>query len=98
MARLKTKKTEIPETRAGFLSELAASLNPAAGAPRKHAGLPTRSAIIVLMALLLVLFLPFARRAFHIDDPMFIWSAKQIQNSPGNPYGFAVNWYGYGMP
>jgi 4-amino-4-deoxy-L-arabinose transferase-like glycosyltransferase len=41
---------------------------------------------------------PFLAKPFNIDDPLFIWVAKQIQLHPGNPYGFAVNWYDTAMP
>ena len=37
---------------------------------------------------------PFLAKPFNIDDPLFIWTARQIQAHPGNPYGFTVNWYG----
>ncbi len=36
---------------------------------------------------------PFLNKAFHIDDPLFLWMAQQIAHHPGNPYGFVVNWY-----
>jgi 4-amino-4-deoxy-L-arabinose transferase-like glycosyltransferase len=35
---------------------------------------------------------PFANKAFHMDDPMYIWAAKHIQNNPVDFYGFTVNW------
>jgi 4-amino-4-deoxy-L-arabinose transferase-like glycosyltransferase len=38
---------------------------------------------------------PFLTKPFNVDDPLFLWAAKQIQLHPGNPYGFNVNWYGY---
>ena len=41
---------------------------------------------------------PFLAKSFNMDDPLFIWAAKQIQSHPGNPYGFEVNWYGTAMP
>src|SRR5690348_379808 len=47
-----------------------------------------------LAAAAIVLLLPFAGKAVHIDDPLFIWSAKQIVAHPFDPYGFSVNWYG----
>ena len=54
---------------------------------------------LVLLACLTALYLaPFLGKAFHIDDPLFLWAAKQIQADPGNPYGFSVNWYGIMMP
>ena len=37
---------------------------------------------------------PFVAKPFNIDDPLFIWTARQIQAHPADPYGFDVNWYG----
>jgi 4-amino-4-deoxy-L-arabinose transferase-like glycosyltransferase len=42
--------------------------------------------------------LPFSGKAFHLDDPLFIWAAQQITKHPFNPYGFEVVWYAYRMP
>jgi hypothetical protein len=36
--------------------------------------------------------LPFAGKAFHIDDPLFVWVARHIVEHPLDPYGFSVNW------
>jgi 4-amino-4-deoxy-L-arabinose transferase-like glycosyltransferase len=36
---------------------------------------------------------PFLSKPFNMDDPLFVWTAKQIQAHPGDPYGFDVNWY-----
>jgi hypothetical protein len=41
---------------------------------------------------------PFLAKPFNIDDPLFIWTAHQIQLHPGDPYGFDVNWYGTVSP
>ena len=49
--------------------------------------------LIVLAALV-----PFLGKPFNIDEPLFLWTARQIQAHPGNPYGFNVNWYGAAMP
>jgi 4-amino-4-deoxy-L-arabinose transferase-like glycosyltransferase len=38
--------------------------------------------------------LPFLAKPFNMDDPLFIWTAKQIHPHPFNPFGFGVNWYG----
>jgi len=35
---------------------------------------------------------PFLAKPFNIDDPLFIWVARQIYSHPANPYGFGVNW------
>jgi len=52
----------------------------------------------VLTAAVLLLLAPFAGKAFHIDDPMYIWAARQILDSPADFYGFQVNWEGYMAP
>ncbi|MCH7599004.1 MAG: glycosyltransferase family 39 protein [Myxococcales bacterium] len=44
------------------------------------------------------LLLPFAGKAFHIDDPIFLWTAEQISASPTDFFGFDVNWYGFIEP
>ena len=41
---------------------------------------------------------PFLNKAFHIDDPLFIWTAKHIQTSLFDFYGFTGNWYGTEKP
>jgi 4-amino-4-deoxy-L-arabinose transferase-like glycosyltransferase len=41
---------------------------------------------------------PFITKPFNIDDPLFLWTARQIQAHPANPYGFDVNWYGSTSP
>src|SRR5579871_2243037 len=59
----------------------------AAGHPR------TALALFTLLALG-----PFLTKPFHLDDPLFIWAARQIQAHPFDPYGFDVNWYGVTQP
>src|SRR5262249_44970672 len=71
---------------------LSVSINPFASS-RRGPGLPIRSEVLLLSALLLVLLVFFLKKPVHIDDPLFIWAARQIQSHPGDPYGFAVNWY-----
>jgi 4-amino-4-deoxy-L-arabinose transferase-like glycosyltransferase len=41
---------------------------------------------------------PFLAKPFNMDDPLFVWTARQIQAHPLNPYGFDVNWYGTIQP
>ena len=53
------------------------------------------------LALTLVVFAalgPFLNKPFNIDDPLFIWAARQIQAHPLDPYGFDVNWYASATP
>ncbi|MEP6604126.1 MAG: glycosyltransferase family 39 protein [Spartobacteria bacterium] len=41
---------------------------------------------------------PFLHKAFHIDDPLFLWMAQQIAKHPLDPYGFSVNWASFPEP
>lgn len=50
------------------------------------------------MALVLVSLVPFLNKAVHMDDPLFIYSARQILRNPFDFYGFDVNWYGFEEP
>lgn len=50
--------------------------------------------VIILAALSAAVLLPFADKAFHIDDTLFIWTAKQIIDKPWDFYGFQGNWDG----
>lgn len=51
----------------------------------------------ILIGATIVCLAPFADKAFHIDDPLFLWAARQIQSHPTDFYGFRVNWYGTEM-
>jgi 4-amino-4-deoxy-L-arabinose transferase-like glycosyltransferase len=46
----------------------------------------------------LACLLPFIDKAFHIDDPLFVWAGRHMQTRWWDPYGFDVNWYGWAMP
>lgn len=50
--------------------------------------------LTILTLILIALLLPFLNKAFTIDDPLFIWSARHILTSPLDFYGFTANWYG----
>ena len=54
--------------------------------------------LILIFALTAACLLPFIDKAFNIDDPLFIWSAKNIIKTPFDFYGFNLNWYGYVTP
>jgi 4-amino-4-deoxy-L-arabinose transferase-like glycosyltransferase len=53
---------------------------------------------IFLSVITVLALVPFASKAFHIDDPLFLWAARHIQTDPLNYYNFDVNWYGMNMP
>lgn len=46
----------------------------------------------LLGVLTLACLLPFSGRAFHVDDTLFIFAARQISEHPLNPYGFSLIW------
>jgi hypothetical protein len=78
----KQKRTPTPqlETRNNKLAR---------GAPKKFA--PFYS--YLLLSVTTIMFLaPFSGRAFHVDDTLFMWTARQIVKQPLNPYGFDLVW------
>lgn len=54
--------------------------------------------LLLVAGICLVALLPFAGKAIHIDDPLFIWSARQIQQQPLDYFGFETNWDGTTQP
>jgi hypothetical protein len=52
----------------------------------------------VLTAITVAGLAPFLGKAFHIDDPLFLWMAEQISKHPLDPYGFDVNWVSSPQP
>jgi len=57
----------------------------------------TRDAFFAIFAVIAALA-PFLNKAFHIDDPLFLWTARQVSQHPGDPYSFSLNWYGIAQP
>jgi hypothetical protein len=51
-----------------------------------------------LIIVIAIFLLPFVNVAFHTDDPLFLWSAKAIQQNPFHPCDITVNWYGTDLP
>jgi 4-amino-4-deoxy-L-arabinose transferase-like glycosyltransferase len=47
-----------------------------------------------LSLLTLALLLPFVGKPLHVDDPMYVWTAKHIVEHPIDFYGLSVNWRG----
>lgn len=104
------KSVKAPETAGGWRSLLSISgqssehadksppLPPSQEGVHIHSsGSGRKARILALVALTILCLLPFAGKAFHIDDPLFVWTAKNIQTNPLDPYGFDVNWYGTWM-
>ena len=65
-------------------------------APAHERRVTSRTALLLVLATALCL-VPFAGKAFHVDDPLFLWTARQVQSHPADFYGFRVNWYGADM-
>jgi hypothetical protein len=61
-------------------------------------GLGSRWPQLTLAVLTVACLLPFSGKAFHIDDPIFIWTAQQIVKHPLNPYGFTALWWNVPTP
>ncbi len=55
-------------------------------------------ALCILLLFCLLCLIPFINKAFHIDDPCYIWIAQQIQAHPFDFYGFSLNWSGEIIP
>jgi 4-amino-4-deoxy-L-arabinose transferase-like glycosyltransferase len=58
----------------------------------------SRKTQLVLVAITVATLAPFLNKAFHVDDPLFIWMARQIVRHPLDPYGFAINWSTFPQP
>src|SRR3972149_4343940 len=54
--------------------------------------------LAIVAAAAVLPLLPFLDKAFHIDDPLFLWTAKQILKEPMDFYGFTGNWFGLNDP
>jgi hypothetical protein len=62
--------------------------NSLTGAPK---GFGRSSAVIALVVA--VLSAPFLAKPVHLDDPLFLWGAKQVLRNPVDFFGFDVRWY-----
>lgn len=52
----------------------------------------TRSGLILAGLFPAICLLPFLNKAFHLDDPLFLWLAERIQENPIRFFDFEVNW------
>lgn len=70
----------------------------------EHAGRSSGTAdssfkvLLILCGTTIACLLPWINKAFCIDDPLFLWSAAQIQAHPLDFYGCDVNWYSSVQP
>ena len=50
---------------------------------------------IAYLSIIIIIFaLPFLNQPVHIDDPLFLQTARNIINNPLDPYGSSINWFG----
>jgi 4-amino-4-deoxy-L-arabinose transferase-like glycosyltransferase len=68
-----------------------------AGHPSLTRGRADPKLALVLLAFALF-YVPFLTKAFHIDDPLFVWTAQHLRDHPLDFYGFDVNWSGLVRP
>jgi len=54
-----------------------------------------RAHVAILCATTLACLLPFITKPFHMDDPLFVWTARQFHVDPFDFYGFELNWHGF---
>ncbi|MBX9791764.1 MAG: glycosyltransferase family 39 protein [Pirellulales bacterium] len=73
----------------------AASLDGAAIASAARSPTARRRELLVASGVTLLVLVPFLGKPFHIDDPLFLWTAERIRQHPADFYGFALNWYGF---
>ena len=52
-----------------------------------------RDVLLLTLGALLCL-LPFIGKAVHLDDPVYVWIARQIHSNPADFFGFKLNWQG----
>ena len=57
-----------------------------------------RKTQLLLIGITVAVLAPFLNKAFHIDDPLFLWMAQQIAKHPFDPYGFSINWASFPEP
>lgn len=53
-----------------------------------------RRDVLLLVIGTLACLLPFIGKAVHLDDPVYVWIARQIHVAPADFFGFEVNWHG----
>ncbi|WP_214170165.1 ArnT family glycosyltransferase [Geoanaerobacter pelophilus] len=55
--------------------------------------------MMLLSVVCLICLIPFIGKPLHIDDPLYVWTAKQIAVAPTDFYGYRINWdWGVELP
>lgn len=58
----------------------------------------TRFSYFLLTITTSACLLPYINKPFNIDDPLFVWTGRQIQHNPIKCFSFVVNWDGFERP
>lgn len=61
---------------------------------RPRTALPAWAAPVCAFVLPILLLAPFANKAYHLDDPLTLWTAQQIQKDPLRFFDYDMNWTG----
>ncbi|MFP6617360.1 MAG: glycosyltransferase family 39 protein, partial [Candidatus Hydrogenedentota bacterium] len=51
--------------------------------------------LLALAGIIFLLLIPFVNKAYHIDDPFYLWTAQHILEDPFDFYGYDINWTGF---
>lgn len=62
--------------------------------PERRADIP----LVLVLTVFTACYAPFVAKPFHMDDPLFLWTARQILTKPFDFYGYSVNWYYFSEP
>jgi 4-amino-4-deoxy-L-arabinose transferase-like glycosyltransferase len=77
------------------VESLAPTFRDGAGQRGWQAAVRNETAVVLALSLLtLGCLVPFVGKPFHIDDPLFVWCARQTLSHPLDFYGFTLNWEG----
>ncbi len=54
--------------------------------------------LALVLAVLVLVLAPFAKKPFHTDDPLFVWHGTSMADAPLEPCRLSVNWFGTTQP
>ena len=75
--------------------EPAVASEPTATPPAPTTGRARGRDLLMAAVITVAALVPFLNKPFHIDDPLFLWTAQRVRVKPTDFYGFQLNWYGF---
>lgn len=54
-----------------------------------------RRDMMIIAAIVFVALIPFVNKAYHLDDPFYLWTGQHILEHPFDFYGYDLNWTGF---